>query len=150
MKSPVADMFPLLLWPRRQVRWDGILTAAMQAWMHAFSFPHRVAELARQVEAWGFDGLLVADSQDLNADVWVELALAGAATQRIALGPGVTNPATATLPSPPRLLSPSRWRPPGERCSGSGAARRFGPHPDRAGAGIGRRARAGTRCSPGV
>jgi 5,10-methylenetetrahydromethanopterin reductase len=66
----------------------------MQAWMHAFAFPHRVAELARQVEVWGFDGLLVADSQNLNADVWVELALAGAATERISLGPGVTNPVT--------------------------------------------------------
>src|SRR5436189_3556462 len=62
--------------------------------MHAFSFPHRVAELAARVEAWGFAGLLVADSQNLNADVWVELALAGAATERIALGPGVTNPVT--------------------------------------------------------
>ena len=62
--------------------------------MHSFSFPRRVAELARQVEAWGFAGLLVADSQNLNADVWVELALAGAATDRIALGPGVTNPVT--------------------------------------------------------
>jgi 5,10-methylenetetrahydromethanopterin reductase len=62
--------------------------------MHAFSYPHRVAELARQVEAWGFDGLLVADSQNLNADVWVELALAGDATERISLGPGVTNPVT--------------------------------------------------------
>ena len=62
--------------------------------MHAFSFPHRVAELARQVEDRGFAGLLVADSQNLNADVWVELALAGAATDRIALGPGVTNPVT--------------------------------------------------------
>src|ERR671930_609960 len=62
--------------------------------MHAFSFPHRIAELARQVEAWGFAGLLVADSQNLNADVWVELALAGAATERIGLGPGVTNPVT--------------------------------------------------------
>jgi 5,10-methylenetetrahydromethanopterin reductase len=62
--------------------------------MHTFAFPHRVAETARQVEGWGFDGLLVADSQNLNADVWVELALAGAATERISLGPGVTNPAT--------------------------------------------------------
>jgi 5,10-methylenetetrahydromethanopterin reductase len=51
-------------------------------------------ERARQVEAWGFDGLLVADSQNLNADVWIELALAGAATDRLALGPGVTNPQT--------------------------------------------------------
>lgn len=66
----------------------------MQTWMHAFAFPRRVAEMARQVEAWGFDGMLVADSQNLNADVWVELALAGAASERIVLGPGVTNPVT--------------------------------------------------------
>ncbi|MBA2567328.1 MAG: LLM class flavin-dependent oxidoreductase [Thermoleophilaceae bacterium] len=63
-------------------------------WMHTFAFPGRVVERARQVEAWGFAGLLVADSQNLNAEVWVELALAGAATERLALGPGVTNPAT--------------------------------------------------------
>jgi 5,10-methylenetetrahydromethanopterin reductase len=62
--------------------------------MHTFAFPGRVVERARQVEAWGFAGLLVADSQSLNAEVWVELALAGAATERLALGPGVTNPAT--------------------------------------------------------
>jgi 5,10-methylenetetrahydromethanopterin reductase len=66
----------------------------MDAWIHAFSFPRHVAELARQAEAWGFAGMLLADSQNLNADVWVELALAGAATERIALGPGVTNPVT--------------------------------------------------------
>jgi 5,10-methylenetetrahydromethanopterin reductase len=66
----------------------------MDVWMHAFAFAHRTVERARQVEAWGFDGLLVADSQNLNADVWIELALAGAATDRIALGPGVTNPFT--------------------------------------------------------
>jgi 5,10-methylenetetrahydromethanopterin reductase len=66
----------------------------MDAWMHTFAFSHRVAERAREVEDWGFAGLLVADSQNLNADVWVELALAGAATERIGLGPGVTNPVT--------------------------------------------------------
>jgi 5,10-methylenetetrahydromethanopterin reductase len=38
--------------------------------------------------------MLLADSQNLNADVWVELGLAAAATERIGLGPGVTNPAT--------------------------------------------------------
>lgn len=66
----------------------------IEVWLHAFSFPHRVAELARRAEAWGFDGFLLADSQNLNADIWVELALAGAATERIRLGPGVTNPVT--------------------------------------------------------
>jgi len=66
----------------------------MEAWMHTFAFSHRVAQRAREVEDWGFAGLLVADSQNLNADVWVELALAGAATERIGLGPGVTNPVT--------------------------------------------------------
>ncbi|MGI8585496.1 MAG: LLM class flavin-dependent oxidoreductase [Thermoleophilaceae bacterium] len=66
----------------------------MDAWMHTFAFPHRVAERARQVEDWGFAGLLVADSQNLNAELWVELALAAAATERIGLGPGVTNPVT--------------------------------------------------------
>jgi 5,10-methylenetetrahydromethanopterin reductase len=66
----------------------------LEVWIHAFSFPRRVAPFARQVEEWGFDGFLLADSQNLNADIWVELALAGAATERIKLGPGVTNPAT--------------------------------------------------------
>ncbi|MDO8213961.1 LLM class flavin-dependent oxidoreductase [Conexibacter sp. CPCC 206217] len=66
----------------------------MQVWLHAFSFPHRTAALARQAEAWGFTGLFVADSQNLNADVWIELALAAAATRQLQLGPGVTNPAT--------------------------------------------------------
>jgi 5,10-methylenetetrahydromethanopterin reductase len=66
----------------------------VQVWLHAFAAPGRVAPLARQAEEWGFDGLLVADSQNLTADVWVELALAAAATSRLGLGPGVTNPIT--------------------------------------------------------
>jgi 5,10-methylenetetrahydromethanopterin reductase len=65
-----------------------------EIWLHAFAFPHRVAELARQAEAWGFTGLLLADSQNLTADIWVELALAAASTERLRLGPGVTNPLT--------------------------------------------------------
>lgn len=66
----------------------------MEVWLHAFSFPGRTAELARRAEAWGYDGMLVADSQNLNADVWIELALAAAATERLKLGPGVTNTVT--------------------------------------------------------
>jgi 5,10-methylenetetrahydromethanopterin reductase len=66
----------------------------MEVWLHTFSFAGRMAPLARRVEDRGYTGLLIADSQTLNADVWVELALAAAATQRIRLGPGVTNPVT--------------------------------------------------------
>ncbi len=62
--------------------------------MHTFANPGAVVARARQVEDWSFAGLLVADSQCLNADVWVELGLASAATRRLRLGPGVTNPAT--------------------------------------------------------
>ena len=66
----------------------------MEVWLHAFANAGRVAPRARQAEAWGYTGLLVADSQCLNADVWVELALAAGATRRLRVGPGVTNPAT--------------------------------------------------------
>jgi 5,10-methylenetetrahydromethanopterin reductase len=66
----------------------------MEVFKHSFAFAGQVAPHAAEVEAWGFDGLLVADSQNLNADLWIELALAGAATERIRLGPGVTNPVT--------------------------------------------------------
>jgi 5,10-methylenetetrahydromethanopterin reductase len=51
-------------------------------------------ELARRVEAWGFDGLLVADSQNLNADVWIELGLIAAATERISVGPSASSSAS--------------------------------------------------------
>jgi 5,10-methylenetetrahydromethanopterin reductase len=66
----------------------------MEVWLHGFAFPGRVAELACAAEEWGFTGLLLADSQNLTADIWVELALAAAATTRLRLGPGVTNPVT--------------------------------------------------------
>jgi 5,10-methylenetetrahydromethanopterin reductase len=66
----------------------------IELWRHAFAFCGEVAPLARRSEQLGYDGVMVADSQNLNADVWVELALAAAATERIVLGPGVTNPAT--------------------------------------------------------
>ncbi len=66
----------------------------MEVWLHAFSIPGQVAETARWAEDRGFAGLLVADSQNLDADVWIELALAAAATERIGIGTGVTNPAT--------------------------------------------------------
>jgi 5,10-methylenetetrahydromethanopterin reductase len=63
-------------------------------WLHGFAIPHSVADLARRCEAWGFDGLLLADSQNLTADIWVELTLAAQATSTLRIGPGVTNPLT--------------------------------------------------------
>jgi 5,10-methylenetetrahydromethanopterin reductase len=50
--------------------------------------------LAVQAEGWGFDGLLLADSENLVGDPYVELALAARDTQRLQLGPAVTNPVT--------------------------------------------------------
>jgi 5,10-methylenetetrahydromethanopterin reductase len=66
----------------------------MRIWLHSFPRPGKTAEAARVAEAAGYDGLLVADSQNLTADIWVELALAAATTERLGLGPGVTNPRT--------------------------------------------------------
>ena len=63
----------------------------MEVWVHQFSFAGKTAGAARQIEEWGFDGMLLADSQDLNADIWVELALAAETTSTLKLGPGVTN-----------------------------------------------------------
>jgi alkanesulfonate monooxygenase SsuD/methylene tetrahydromethanopterin reductase-like flavin-dependent oxidoreductase (luciferase family) len=57
----------------------GVRIAAEEVWLHTFSLPHRTVATARAAEAAGHAGLLVADSQNLNADVWVELALAAAA-----------------------------------------------------------------------
>ncbi|MDX6581011.1 MAG: 5,10-methylenetetrahydromethanopterin reductase [Solirubrobacterales bacterium] len=38
--------------------------------------------------------MLLADSQNLNTEIWVELGLAAASTETLKLGPGVTNPVT--------------------------------------------------------
>jgi 5,10-methylenetetrahydromethanopterin reductase len=48
----------------------------------------------KEIEAAGWDGMLVVDSQNLSGDPYVSLALAGAATTRIGLGTGVTNSVT--------------------------------------------------------
>ena len=50
--------------------------------------------MAQRAEADGFDGWFVVDSQNLAGDCYVALAQAAAATERIQLGTGVTNPFT--------------------------------------------------------
>lgn len=54
----------------------------------------RAEGLARRIEQQGFASLLFTDSQNLCPEVWSNLALAARATQRLRLGPGVTNSVT--------------------------------------------------------
>ena len=66
----------------------------LDLWIATDSSPLRAASFAQHAEATGWDGVVVYDSQNLNGDCYVALALAAAATKRIGLGPGVTNPGT--------------------------------------------------------
>ena len=66
----------------------------MQIWTTSVASPRSTARVAQDLEAAGWDGLLVVDSQNLSGDPYVALALAGAATSRIGLGTGVTNNVT--------------------------------------------------------
>ena len=65
-----------------------------EVFLHAFPMPGATAQLAAEAEGEGWDGLLLADSQNLQAEVFVELACAARATERLFIGTGVTNPAT--------------------------------------------------------
>jgi 5,10-methylenetetrahydromethanopterin reductase len=57
--------------------------------------PRGTVDTVRFVEEHGFDGAWIGDSPPLGwADVYATLALCSAATSRITLGPGVTNPIT--------------------------------------------------------
>ena len=62
--------------------------------MHGFPVPGRCEETAAQAERLGFDGLLLADSQNLVGDVFVELGVLARTTDRLGLGTGVINPVT--------------------------------------------------------
>lgn len=56
--------------------------------------PRYTAPLAARLEAMGFDTMLCPDTQNLCAEPYGQLSLAAAATTRIRLGTGVTNPVT--------------------------------------------------------
>lgn len=66
----------------------------MKIWTTSVASPRSTARVAQDLEAAGWDGLLVVDSQNLSGDPYVALALAGAVTSRIGLGTGVTNNVT--------------------------------------------------------
>ena len=66
----------------------------MQLWTTQVASARGAQRMAQEVEAAGWDGLLVVDSQNLSGDPYVALALAAVVTKRIGLGTGVTNSVT--------------------------------------------------------
>lgn len=54
----------------------------------------RFVEVCRRAEELGFSTAWVADSQLITKDAYVAMGLAAATTERILIGPGVTNPVT--------------------------------------------------------
>jgi 5,10-methylenetetrahydromethanopterin reductase len=63
-------------------------------WTMGLSHASVAARQAERAEAGGWDGMLVVDSQNLAGDSYVGLTLAAAATSKLRLGTGVTNPYT--------------------------------------------------------
>src|SRR3712207_8665613 len=106
-------------------------------WLHGFPVPRRATALALQAEAWGFDGLLLADSENLVGDPYVELALAARATQRLGLGPAVTNPVTRHPAGTASALATLQIESDGRAVvvlgRGDSAVRQLGLHPATAG-----------------
>ncbi len=68
----------------------------MELWTLQNASPRGIQHVARQNEDAGWDGLVVVDSQNLSGDCYVALTMAANATQRIGIGPGVTNSVTRT------------------------------------------------------
>lgn len=66
----------------------------VELWNATAHTPGTAADLARQVESEGFDGLTFGDTQCISADPYIGLTLAAGAASRIRLGVGVTNPVT--------------------------------------------------------
>ncbi|HXT82708.1 MAG TPA: LLM class flavin-dependent oxidoreductase [Acetobacteraceae bacterium] len=66
----------------------------MEIWTTGVASPRGSARTAQALEAAGWDGLLVVDSQNLSGDPYIAMAMAAAATTRLGVGTGVTNPVT--------------------------------------------------------
>jgi 5,10-methylenetetrahydromethanopterin reductase len=66
----------------------------MELWHQDVSSPRGIMHVARRIEADGWDGLSVVDSQNLSGDCYVALAMAASVTETIGLCTGVTNSGT--------------------------------------------------------
>jgi 5,10-methylenetetrahydromethanopterin reductase len=69
----------------------------LELWRAGGSNTGATAELARGVEAEGWDGQMFMDSQSLSADPYAQMGAWAAWTDRLLLSPGVTNPFTRNL-----------------------------------------------------
>jgi 5,10-methylenetetrahydromethanopterin reductase len=68
--------------------------AAVEMWTPGPGVPRRSAEAARRLEAEGWTGMGIVDSQCLSGDPYVAAAMAAAATSTLKLATAVTNTAT--------------------------------------------------------
>lgn len=69
----------------------------LEIWRAGGSNTGATPELARSVEAEGWDGQMFMDSQCLSADPYAQMGVWACATRRIRLSTGVTNPFTRNL-----------------------------------------------------
>jgi 5,10-methylenetetrahydromethanopterin reductase len=82
-------------------------------WFHGIEPIHHLVELAREAERLGAGAILLAD-EGIDRDIYVVFAAIAAATERIALIPGITNPfsrhpvATAAALATLEELAPGR------------------------------------------
>jgi len=73
---------------------DDAPTRQVELWMATSNTGGHAVSIAREAEALGFDGVSFGDTQCQNPDAFVGLTVAAAATTRLQLGIGVTNPVT--------------------------------------------------------
>ncbi|MER6830733.1 LLM class flavin-dependent oxidoreductase [Streptosporangium sp. NPDC000563] len=66
----------------------------MEIWQVNFPIPGRTGRMAKRAEDAGWDGLAFGDTQCLTGDVFVGMALAAEATERLLVAPGISNPVT--------------------------------------------------------
>ncbi len=69
----------------------------MEFWRAGGSNTGASPELARKVEAEGWDGQMFMDSQNLSADPYVQMGVWASATSRLKFSTGVTNPFTRNI-----------------------------------------------------
>jgi 5,10-methylenetetrahydromethanopterin reductase len=77
---------------------EGARLGSSRVSFHVGILPDRsvaeIADLVAEIEALGFDGVWIADSQSIMRDGYAALTLSAARTSRIVLATGVTNPVT--------------------------------------------------------